>query len=191
MIAGPNGSGKTTLTRQLIADGRIPDEYINPDEIALGLTGGMSERSAAAQAEADRRRAAALKAARSFAFETVMSHPGKPEVMRDARDAGYEVTLFFVGLSHPYLNIDRVRARVARGGHDVPEDRIIARYGRTMALLSTAFEIADRAFVFDNTESEPAQVLRLVVAKQRGKLIELRPPVPDWVHERLLSKLRR
>ncbi|HYD43951.1 MAG TPA: AAA family ATPase [Phenylobacterium sp.] len=189
MIAGPNGSGKTTLTRQIFAEGRGLGEYINPDEIALGLSGGMAERSRAAQAEADRRRAAALAAGRSFAFETVMSHPSKLDVMREARAQGYEFTLYFVGLNHPYLNIDRVRARVRRGGHDVPEDRILGRYERTMALLPTAFEIADRAFVFDNTDSEPAHVLRLVVAKQRGKLIELWPPVPDWVHERLLSKL--
>lgn len=189
MIAGPNGSGKTTLTLRLLAEGIDFGDYINPDEIALDLTGGLAERSRAAQAEADRRRADDLEAGRSFAFETVMSHPSKLETMRDAKARGFEVTLYFVGLLHPGLNIERVRQRVAEGGHAVPEDRIVARYERTMALLPTAFDIADRAFVFDNSESATDQSVRLVVAKQRRKLVELWPPVPDWVHERLLARL--
>jgi predicted ABC-type ATPase len=190
VIAGPNGSGKTTLTRRLLADSIDFGDYINPDEIALGIAGDMAERSRAAQAEADRRRSDDLEAGRSFAFETVMSHSSKLDVMREAKARGFEVTLYFVGLLHPRLNIERVRQRVAEGGHAVPEDRIVARYERTMNLLPTAFGIADRAFVFDNSDSPADQHVRLVVAKQRRKLVELWPPVPDWVHERLLSKLK-
>lgn len=149
----------------------------------------MAERSRAAQAEADARRAACLEAGRSFSFETVMSHPSKLDVMRAARDRGFLVRLYFVGLADPKLNVGRVRLRVREGGHDVPTDRIVARYERTMTLLPDAFAIAEQALVFDNTDDELERAMRLIVVKDDARVLQL-PPVPNWVHERLLSKLK-
>jgi predicted ABC-type ATPase len=188
VIAGPNGSGKTTLTRQLIADGANFGEYINPDDIALTISGDMAVRTRAAQAEADARRAACLESARSFSFETVMSHPSKLRVMREARDRGFLVRLFFVSLTDPKLNVGRVALRVREGGHDVPTDRIISRYERTMTLLPEAFAIAEQALAFDNSDDDLERAMRLIVVKDHARLLQL-PPVPDWVHERLVSKL--
>jgi predicted ABC-type ATPase len=152
IIAGPNGSGKTTLTNRLRAMGLDFGEYINADEIALELTQD-AERDRAAQMEADRRRAAALREKRSFSFETVMSHPSKIEEMRAAKAAGYHVTFIGVSLQNPELNVARVALRVSEGGHDVPTDRIIARYERTLSLMPDAIMVADRTLVFDNSDS--------------------------------------
>ena len=176
------------MTRQLTADGADFGDYINPDDIALTLSGDMAERSRAAQAEADARRAACLQAGRSFSFETVMSHPSKLEVMREARYRAFLVRLYFVGLGDSKLNVGRVRLRVREGGHDVPTDRIIARYERTMTLLPEAFAIAEQALVFDNSDDDLERAMRLIVVKDDARTLQL-PPVPDWVHERLLSKL--
>jgi predicted ABC-type ATPase len=84
IIAGPNGSGKTTLTTRLLDFG----EYINADEIALTLK-PSPERDRQAQIEADRRRRQCLDARRSFSFETVMSHPGKIDEMREAKASAF------------------------------------------------------------------------------------------------------
>lgn len=151
IVAGPNGSGKTTLTRQLRAGGVDLGFYINPDVIAEGLEGSYAPRVAEAQHIADMQRQDCLSRRASFSFETVMSHPSKIEVLRRARSLGYFVVLYFVGTESPVLNIERVRQRVALGGHDVPHDRIVARYERTMALLPEAIVECDSAVLFDNS----------------------------------------
>jgi len=101
MVAGPNGSGKTTLVQALQARGIDFGEYINPDDIADGLTGSYDERVAQAQSIADDRRNACIEARRSFSFETVMSHPSKLDILVRAKEAGFFVQLFFVGIVFP------------------------------------------------------------------------------------------
>lgn len=151
IIAGPNGSGKTTLTRQLLADGFDFGNYINPDDIAARLDGDYDERVRRAQKIADELRERFIAEGRDFAFETVMSHESKLEVMRHAREAGFHLTLFFVATEDPRINVARVEARVRRGGHSVPRDRIIARYARTMSSLVDAMLLVDRTVLFDNS----------------------------------------
>lgn len=64
-----------------------------------------------------------------------MSHPSKIELMMQAERAGYDVAVYFVCTSDPEINVRRVENRVRCGGHDVPNDRIGARYWRSLALL--------------------------------------------------------
>jgi predicted ABC-type ATPase len=151
VIAGPNGSGKSTLTEFLRGLGYEFGTYINPDEIAATLELPEPDRSRRAQALADLQRDSCLTSRVNFSFETVMSHPSKIEFMSRARDAGYEVRLLFVCTSDPEINTVRVRQRVYFGGHDVPEDRIRARYQRTLELLSRAAALTHRTVLFDNT----------------------------------------
>ena len=80
---------------------------------------------------------------------------GKP------RKRGYRVYLYFVATDDPAINIDRVRRRVLQGGHPVPEDKIIERYHKSIALLTEACQVAHRAYIFDNSGAEhklPAEV---------------------------------
>jgi predicted ABC-type ATPase len=177
MIAGPNGSGKTTLTNQLRRAGIDFGHYINPDEIAVILEGDYGERVRRAQAMADARRAACLLGRESFSFETVMSHPSKVDVLRDARRRGFRTLLYFVATESAALNVARVRQRVALGGHDVPEDRIRARYARTLALLPDAIEAADDAVLFDNSYGRPT--IRPFFRRRDG-VVTLDPPTPNW-----------
>jgi len=152
VIAGPNGSGKTTLTHRLREQGVDFGEYINPDDIAASLQGLYDRRVRAAQKIADERRDACVRERRSFSFETVMSHASKIDIMRAARDAGFHVTLYFVGTEDPRINIARVSNRVSLGGHDVPHERIVSRYLKTMDALMNAVEVVDQAFLIDNSD---------------------------------------
>jgi predicted ABC-type ATPase len=199
IIAGPNGSGKTTLTNRLRALGLDFGEYINADDIALQMPAGP-DRDRQAQIEADRRRAAAFAQRRSFSFETVMSHPSKIDEMRAAKAAGYLFTFIGVALQDPQLNVRRVALRVREGGHDVPTDRIVARYGRTLALMPEAIALADRALVFDNSDSELGPVLALTAHRQSNPklgILSVRvAPFADafaehWVNRFLVTGLRR
>lgn len=105
-----------------------------------------------AQIIADFLRKKLLKEKKKFSFETVFSHPSKLDIMRQAVDNGYKVYLYFVSTESPYINTFRVAARKAKGGHDVPEDKIVSRYFRSLGLLFEASQIAYQAFYFDNSE---------------------------------------
>lgn len=106
---------------------------------------------ALAQIIADFLRKKLLKEKLRFSFETVFSHPGKLDIMREAVAAGYKVYLYFVATESPEINIERVRLRVSQNGHDVPVDRIRSRYVRSLDLLFPAAQLAYQAYFFDNS----------------------------------------
>ncbi len=181
VIAGVNGAGKSTITARLRQEPGFPSNYINPDEIALTLTDitDLRERASTASKRADEQRNRWLTGRESMAFETVMSHPSKIEFMQSAKNAGYDVMLIFVGLSSPQLSFERVRQRVQSGGHDVPKDKVMARYERVMHLLSSALEVADRSLVYDN--SDDATEVRLVLSLNRGQVRYQSTDLPRWL----------
>jgi predicted ABC-type ATPase len=200
IVAGPNGSGKTTLTNRLRSLGLDFGEYINADEIALALP-DTPDRDQIAQQEANRRRSTCMSELRSFSFETVMSHPSKIDEMRAAKAAGYAFTFIGVSLQVPELNVKRVALRVSEGGHDVPQDRIIARYHRTLGLMPEAIAIADRSLVFDNTDSDAGPQLCLTATRKESPTalgilnVRIAPAVDrhkdHWVTRHLISGLKR
>ena len=194
MVAGPNGAGKTTLTEFLRRQEIDFGEYINPDDIARDLEGSYDARVAEAQVIADRRREACIAAKRSFSFETVMSHRSKVDILLRAKAAGFLVQMFFVGTDDPRTNVERVALRVAQGGHDVPEDRIVARWHRVMELLYEATMAPHTAFVFDNSASGHAaagpRLVLLTSTKERGlPQSQVFPPIPAWVQRYILDPL--
>lgn len=185
IFCGPNGSGKTTLTKEIVRKGVDLGNYINPDDIALGLTGTPEERTKEAQRRADEMRERCLGEGRDFAFETVFSHPSKLDFMDRASAAGFRLHVFFVSLPSPDMNVERVRMRVAMGGHDVPRDRIIARWTRTMNMLPEIARRADRLMIFDNGSPPEAPVIRLIAWGARdddGALrLEREADAPRWL----------
>ena len=150
VFAGPNGAGKSTLKRRLEALNYPLGVYINPDDIAATLGGTYEARSRVAQSIAEQRRQACIARREDFSFETVMSHPSKIALMRQAAAAGYTITLFFVSVEDPEICVARVRQRVALGGHDVPVERIVRRYQATMSALGDAVRTADRTVLFES-----------------------------------------
>ena len=84
----------------------------------------------------------------------MFSHPGKLDLMKSASEAGYKVYLYFISTEDPAINVERVKKiRVKQGGHDVPEDKIISRYARTMELLDEALELCYHAYLWDNSKA--------------------------------------
>jgi len=186
VIAGPNGSGKSTLTSQLMKSGMDFGVYINPDEIAKTLSGNDYENVRKAQKVAEEKRFELLNAGISHSFESVMSHPSKIEYIVAAKNKGFHTILLFVGINDPKINVARVSARVAEGGHGVPQEKIVERYKRTMEMLFDASMEVDEALVFDNTD--PQKGLRLAAKVEGKKLINYDPQFP-WVRKYLVSKI--
>jgi predicted ABC-type ATPase len=87
----------------------------------------------------------------SFSFETVMSSPDKVQLLEKAQRLGYRTYLYYIATDDPSINVARVKARVNLGGHDVPEDKIVSRYERSLDLLMDAVKHSNRAYLFDNS----------------------------------------
>lgn len=113
----------------------------------------------------------------SFTMETVFSHSDKVRFMQRAKDAGYKVYLYFVSTENPEINIKRVEGRVAAGGHDVPKNKIVDRYERTMNNLYEALKISYRAYIFDNSGPSTTKIAE----KEKDGTIYFEELVPEWV----------
>ena len=122
-----------------------------------------------AQIIADFLRKKLLNAGKKFSFETVFSHPGKLDIMRQAKAAGYKVYLYFVSTATPDINVFRVQARKKKGGHDVPEEKIRSRYYRSLDQLYDASQLAYQAFFFDNSIEGVAPALVDHFKVKKGK----------------------
>lgn len=127
-----------------------------------------------------------LESRDSFTFETVMSHPSKVAFLEDAHRAGFRTYLYYVAIDDPDVSVSRVANRVAKGGHDVPEDKIVERYHRSLALLLDALRHTDRAYLFDNSGTAAALVAEVTGAETLEIKTET---VPRWFARAVWSKL--
>lgn len=150
VFAGPNGSGKSTVTKGF----DIVGEYINADEIKKEKN--CSDLEAAQFATALREDA--VYNMRSFTFETVLSSSRNVELLKKAKNFGYQVEIVYVLTADPQINVSRVAQRVKNGGHDVPKDKIISRYYKSLNNLSKIIQIADVVWVVDNS-TEKAELI--------------------------------
>nr|WP_315494687.1 zeta toxin family protein [uncultured Rhodoferax sp.] len=119
--------------------------------LTLKVPGPFNSYLASVLADAIRREL--LEEGKTFTFETVMSSRDKVDFMKEARERGYRVYLYFVATDDPEINLDRVRRRVMQGGHPVPADKVRKRYRESIDLMTEACEVAHRAYIFDNSGS--------------------------------------
>jgi len=123
----------------------------------------------------------------TFTLETVMSHPGKAALLKEAQLAEYRTYLNYIATDDPAINVSRVRARVRQGGHDVPEDRIENRYHRSLDLLIEAIRFSSRAFIFDNSGENQSHSWLAEITD--GKELEMKTSqVPAWFKRSVLDK---
>lgn len=115
----------------------------------------------------------------SFSFETVMSSHDKVALLEKAQSIGYRTYLYYIATDDPAINVSRVKTRVNLGGHDVPEEKIVSRYERSIGLLVQAVKHSHRAYIFDNSRQSGE---RLWVAEiTDGRDLELKcDPMPRW-----------
>ena len=114
-----------------------------------------------------------------------MSSPDKVEFLQKAQKVGYRTYLYYVATEDPLINVSRVNYRVAMGGHPVPEDKIIARYHRSLDLLAQAVQSTDRAYIFDNSGREHLWIAEIT----NGKELEMKTSqMPAWFKKALWDK---
>lgn len=179
LFAGPNGSGKSSVRDSIVNPVEV---VIDTDRIAREIN-PAAPRSVDSQAgrEAVRRFEQGLSEGRSMSMETTLT--GHSAVMRPqrAKDAGYDVSLIYIALVSPDLNVTRVEERKRRGGHGIDRDVVRKRVGASLGNLPRALAIADRALVLDNSGHEHRRILETAA----GRVTYLAERLPQWLNERM------
>lgn len=140
---------------------------------------------------ADRARVTAVQGDKPFAFESVMSTPGKVALFDEARKNGFNVDLVFVTTASGEINKQRVQNRVAQGGHPVDVSKIGERYERAMDLLPLAVEKSSTAHIYDNSVHGKKPQLVAEKLPDGSMTYPLGDATPKWVNDRLRVPLEQ
>ncbi len=156
IIAGCNGAGKTTASYTVLPEILHCKEFVNADEIAKGLSPFQPDKVSIQAGRIMLQRIAELiNQKEDFAFETTLTTLSYQNTIQSAREKGYTVTLIFFWLNDVNLAIARVKARVAEGGHNIPEDIIKRRYKKDLSNLVDIFiELCHHWAVINNSDKE-------------------------------------
>lgn len=176
VFAGPNGSGKSSISRYVELAGR----YTNADDVVSAT--GMDNLEAARLV--DEMRYESIAKREDFTFETVLSSEYKLRLLREAKERGYFIKCIFMLTSDPRINIGRIRTRVALGGHDVAEAKVIERYHKSLGNIRELLSLCDILHVYDNTD-RPVRIIR----KHKEDLSIY--PNSLWTEERILRLMGR
>ncbi len=183
----------------LMAEGT---EYFNPDEAAARIRKaipGISQQEAQSAAWKQGRRLLerAITERLDFAFETTLGGNTISALLEKAMQTGIEVRFWYVGLASPELHIERVRERVSRGGHDIPEAKIRERYASSLLNLIRLLPQMSELRLYDNslpadphTGTEPKP--RLLLHLKKRQIVSLCDLIsaPDWSKPVLLTAIK-
>lgn len=180
VFAGTNGAGKSTISLQMR---NWLGELVDPDQIARELKPD-DPRSAdlSAGREAVKRIRSLIQQKKHFAIETTLSGTFVLKHMQIAKNSGYEIVVYYIGLQDVQMHIDRVASRVEQGGHWIAEEDIRFRYGQSLQNLKPALLIADQVIIIDNTY-EPSIVAEIF----NGKMVYCSELLPKWSESVLLE----
>ncbi|HIV70277.1 MAG TPA: zeta toxin family protein [Candidatus Aquabacterium excrementipullorum] len=177
VLAGTNGAGKSSVGGATIrARGA---QYFNPDEAAAAIRRAQPHLSAtqansAAWHEGKRLLQHAIAKGMDYNFETTLGGKSFAKLLEEAARQGFEVRVWYVGLASPEHHLARVKARVRKGGHDIPEADIRRRFDQSRLQLIQLLPVLTELRVYDNTaEADPHKGVppkpQLLLHWQRGK----------------------
>lgn len=169
IIAGPNGAGKTTSSSEILPELNVI-EFVNADNIAKGISPYNSESVAIQAGRIMLRRIQELSMEfKDFAIETTLTTLSYHNLIKDCKAKGYNIVLFYVWLNSPELAKCRVKSRVEKGGHNIPEDVIERRYFKGMKNLTEIFiPLCDAWVNVDNSNND-----RTIIAKYSNEEISV------------------
>lgn len=190
VLAGVNGAGKSSIAGAAFRNHGT--DYYNPDEAARELKAAnpgldQTQANSAAWHRGRELLERAIAGGLDFAFETTLGASTIPRLLTGAAQQGIAVHVWYAGLATPELHIARVRARVARGGHAIPEDVIRRRFEHSRLNLISLLPVLSAVRVYDNSAEAdpaagkiPAPVLVLHMALGRILNPQDLPQVPEW-----------
>lgn len=190
VLAGVNGAGKSSIGGAAVREAGA--EYYNPDEAARKV---MKANPHLSQVEANGvawqngklMLERAIRERLDFAFETTLGASTMTGLLIQAAEAGFAVHVWYAGLASPEQHVERVRARVRAGGHDIAEADIRRRYQHSRLNLIRLLPYLASLRIFDNSvDADPAAgkqpTPRLVLDLERNVVLNPKDltNTPDW-----------
>jgi predicted ABC-type ATPase len=158
IVAGPNGAGKTSFANKHFETPRAGLVYLNADEIARNPDYAAlprPNRDIRAGREMLKRIDALVARRVSFMFETTLASLTYARKIAAWRQRGYVVALIYLRLPSADMSVERVRRRVAHGGHGIPDDVIRQRFAKSGHYFETLYKsIVDEWYVWESLEGE-------------------------------------
>lgn len=153
VLAGVNGAGKSSVLGNILSDQKI--DFYNPDQFAreylkLEKTSSIEEANSVAWEYGRKSLESAIQEKRIYAFETTLGGNTISEMLLNATSTHY-VKIYYCGLDRVEKHIERVKQRVAIGGHDIPEDKIRERWENSIINLIKLMPYLSALMVFDNS----------------------------------------
>lgn len=189
-FTGTHGAGKSSIVGQYVLQNG--GSYYNPDAVARQIHAAnpaatLREANALAWAEGVYQLERAIADRTSYTFETTLGGNTIPALLAKAATAGLSVRIWHVGLDSAELHIARVRARVAAGGHDVPEASIRHRFDSSRENLIQLLPSLDELVLYDNSvEGDPIKSIvpqpRLILHAKKRIVMQscALDEVPSW-----------
>jgi predicted ABC-type ATPase len=170
LVAGPNGAGKTTYVRRFLPQEMRCREFVNADLIAAGLSPFAPDQAAFEAGRIMLRRLRDLAAQRvDFSFETTLSGKTYAPLLRKWRTEGYRIRLDFLWIPDLGITRQRVRQRVSKGGHNIPEEVQMRRFHLGIRNLAEFYRpLVNEWRLYDNTGHRPH-----LVAQERDGMLTL------------------
>jgi predicted ABC-type ATPase len=201
VLAGVNGAGKSSLLGRLMRESG--SNYFNPDEKAKRIrdkTGcSVNESNSLAWEQGKRNLELAIVDRFNYSFESTLGGNTIPSLLIDAANGGAQVVVWFVGLSSPELHIARVRARVAAGGHDIPEETIRRRWDASRRNIIALMRHLTELQLFDNSADENASTgkipePRLLLHWRNNRIVapseKILAATPEWAKPIVAAALK-
>ena len=197
-MAGTNGAGKSSVAGEAL---RVAgDRYFNPDEVAAAYatrvpSATREDANAWAWNQGRGLLDRAIEKRLRYVFETTLGGNTITALLLKAANVGLPVRIWYVGLSSPELHLDRVRARVSRGGHDIPEAKIRERYDGSRRNLIRLLPHLSELRLFDNSaplDPEKGPRLVLILHLAGGRIVESSPLdlIPEWAKPIVQAAIR-
>lgn len=176
IFAGVNGAGKTSIYQSIYYQENKNEKRINTDEMVARI-GSWKDNNL--QIKCGRE---AVKLIReyingniSFNQETTLCGSSIIKNIKIAKEKGFYIVLNYIGVENPEIAKERVKIRVSKGGHGIPEQDIEKRYYESLQNLNKVITLCDEVNIYDNS-----YMFKDIVYYRNGDLIWKDNAIPSW-----------
>ncbi|EPY2289040.1 zeta toxin family protein [Clostridium sporogenes] len=178
IFAGVNGAGKTSIYQSIYYNENKDEKRINTDEMVARI-GSWKDNNL--QIKCAREAVKLIKQyileQISFNQETTLSGKSIIKNIKFAKEKDFYIIMNYIGVEDPEVAKERVKIRVSKGGHGIPDKDIERRYYDSLNNLNNVIEMCDEVNIYDNTE-----VLREIIYLKNDKIIWKDKKIPNWAN---------